>query len=315
MKLFLISAIFLLASAGIASAALPNFDINFLSPSYTAGSDIAAYINNFYNFALGISGALAMGMIVYGGIRYATSAGKPDAQSDAKDAIYSALFGVVLLFGSYLILRTVNPRIITLSTVITNPTSCPENQVYCSGTPPSTSKCMKPCPPGPNGAKQVFTSDCRATGINPVCKPFNVTCPSSIMATSACPGAVLLGVPLNSNPGLSIIGRRASDGAPVNIYSGLGLLAGVTDNNLFYKRFYNEDEESIPLHSVVWTYPYYERDDEDKSDARCIIYAWKKPSTSGFLGWGGTNCNPTTLRCQGYEPVEKTDLNQNIKPC
>lgn len=308
MKFFFLFAFLFFVSVGISSAAFPNFDIGFLSPSYntpTGETAIADYINNFYSFALGISGALAMGMVVYGGIRYATSAGKPDAQSDAKDAIYSALFGIVLLFGSYLILRTVNPKIISLSTSINNPTNCTANQVYCHGTPETTSKCMNKCGPGPNGVKQVFTADCQGTPTAPICKPAYVNCPSTLMATSTCPGAVLLGSRLTNSPGQTIYGRRATDGSSVSVSGGL-ILAGITDNIPSYDRFYNEDELDIPKYSVIWTYPYFERDDEDKSGAKCVIYAWKEPNGS---------CDTATFRCSEYEPLEKTDLDQNIKPC
>lgn len=322
--LFIFFFLTILLSSGrivLAASPVPNMDIGFLSLSYDAsGGDIAGYIQNFYNFALGISGALAMAMIVYGGIRYATSAGRPDAQTDAKDAIYSALFGVVLLFGAVLLLKTVNPQIITLSTsgVEASGTTCPPGQVYCKGTPPSTSKCMKPCLPDVTHGKQIFTSDCQASGsgpvTTPVCKPAVINCPRTVMATSTCPGAVMLSNDLTHNPGRAIVGRRVSDGTLINV-SGDLVLAGVTDNDPDYAKFYDEDEITIPKFSVIWTYPYYERSNEDKSDAKCIIYAWKTKKTANLFSWLSTNCNDTTLRCQEYEPIEKTDLDSNIKPC
>lgn len=75
---------------------------------------IAAYIKRLYQFGVGIAGILAMGMIVGGAIFYSLSAGSPDRQREGKDMISSAIWGIVLLFGSFLILKTVNPRIVAL---------------------------------------------------------------------------------------------------------------------------------------------------------------------------------------------------------
>lgn len=75
---------------------------------------IPNYIRRVYQFAIGISGILAVGMIVAGGIFYTVSAGKPDMQNEGKDMIFSALWGLALLFGAYIILNTINPRLTEL---------------------------------------------------------------------------------------------------------------------------------------------------------------------------------------------------------
>lgn len=76
----------------------------------------AGWIVGFYNFALIAAGLLAFGSIVYGGLRYATSQGNPQAQSDGRSWIWSALIGTLLLAGAYVILYTVNPNLVTLQT-------------------------------------------------------------------------------------------------------------------------------------------------------------------------------------------------------
>lgn len=75
----------------------------------TAGP--CGWIVNFYSFALIIAGILAFGAIVYGGVKYATSAGNPSSQSEGRAWIWSALLGVLLLACAYLILYTVNPNL------------------------------------------------------------------------------------------------------------------------------------------------------------------------------------------------------------
>ncbi|MDP3052724.1 MAG: hypothetical protein Q8N22_02060 [bacterium] len=75
----------------------------------------AAYIARFYQFALMISGALAFGMIIFGAIQYIVSAGNATTQKDAADRIFQALWGIALLFGAYLILYTIDPKLVSLT--------------------------------------------------------------------------------------------------------------------------------------------------------------------------------------------------------
>ena len=74
-----------------------------------------AFIANFYQFALIIGGILAFGVIVYGGIKYMTSAGNPSGASEAKEWIEAALLGLLLLGGAYFILSVVNPQLLNLN--------------------------------------------------------------------------------------------------------------------------------------------------------------------------------------------------------
>jgi hypothetical protein len=72
-------------------------------------------INQFYQFALLISGLLAFGAIVYGGIKYILAAGNPSGQTEGREWIKSALLGLLLLLGAYLVLNTINPNLTKLS--------------------------------------------------------------------------------------------------------------------------------------------------------------------------------------------------------
>jgi hypothetical protein len=73
-----------------------------------------ALINQFYNFFLIISGLLAFGTIVYGGVQRILGAGNPSKISDANEWIKNALIGLLLLFGAYIILNIINPRLVQL---------------------------------------------------------------------------------------------------------------------------------------------------------------------------------------------------------
>ena len=92
------------------SLAIPG--MSGLSPTSTPPGQ---WVSKIYNFALMIGGVLAFGAVVYGGILYAASGGNPSKQSEGREWITSALLGILLLGGAYLILYTVNPDLVNLN--------------------------------------------------------------------------------------------------------------------------------------------------------------------------------------------------------
>lgn len=72
-------------------------------------------IGNFYAWALGIGGLVALGVLVFGGILYTTSAGNASRQDDAKQWITGSIVGLIILFGSFFILNTINPELTKLT--------------------------------------------------------------------------------------------------------------------------------------------------------------------------------------------------------
>ena len=72
------------------------------------------YIKYVYVFIVVISGLIALGVIVYGGLRYISSAGNPAAINDAKDHIFSAILGLIIVAASWIILNTINPQLTNL---------------------------------------------------------------------------------------------------------------------------------------------------------------------------------------------------------
>jgi len=101
----------LLAQATIhISSAIPGTNLN-------TGGNVSpgSFVANFYQFALLIGGILAFGAMIYGGVKNAISGGNPTMQSEGKKWIWSALYGLLLLGGAYIILYTVNPNLINLN--------------------------------------------------------------------------------------------------------------------------------------------------------------------------------------------------------
>jgi hypothetical protein len=89
-----------------------NVNVDFLAKE---SSNPGEFVNNFYKFALGIAGAAAFAVIIWGAILYTSSAGNPSGQQNAKSWIMGAIWGVVLLLAAYLILYTINPNLVDLT--------------------------------------------------------------------------------------------------------------------------------------------------------------------------------------------------------
>ena len=78
------------------------------------GMDLNELIAWFYYFIVGISGLAAFIMLVWGGFQWLTSVGSPAKISDAKERITSAFLGLMIILASFLILKVINPDLITL---------------------------------------------------------------------------------------------------------------------------------------------------------------------------------------------------------
>lgn len=112
--LFLGVVAFLLFSVPIFAIAQTQITANIPGTNSVSTEGPGAFVANFYQFALMIGGVLAFGVIVYGGVKYMTSAGNPSGQSDAKEWIEAALLGLLLLIGAYFILDVINPQLLNL---------------------------------------------------------------------------------------------------------------------------------------------------------------------------------------------------------
>jgi len=78
-------------------------------------------IKKIIYYLLRIGGILAFIMIVWGGIEYMISGGDTKRQKSAQEKIVGAIIGLILLFGFWLILNTINPDILKVPSM--NPPS------------------------------------------------------------------------------------------------------------------------------------------------------------------------------------------------
>ncbi len=79
-------------------------------------------VSGAYTLAIGIASILAVLMIVWGGIKYIVSE-TPFEKGDGKKDIQNAFYGIIILLGAYIILRTINIDLVKRSVVFTTPTN------------------------------------------------------------------------------------------------------------------------------------------------------------------------------------------------
>ncbi len=242
-----------------------------LTDAASSSNPIGTFLNAFYQIALTVSGLLALLMIIAGGVSYAISAGSVDKQSEAKDMITSALYGLALLLGSYLILHTINPKI----TALTLPGSEPQY--------------------GP-----VATSGPKIAVPNTECIPLNSTTwdpnNTSTLATSTDYGSL-------EHPS-TYLGKNqyASDAAAnckYRVFTNNSTLTISNDDyydvglgNLWNRLIGKGGTVVIDPNSTIWQYPYFPSNSTNPSaDARCLIYAYQDPNSSSSPNMIGLNTN------------------------
>lgn len=205
MRYFLLTIIFFIGFSFVlpgvaigqnAGAGSPQFTILNPPSSITAGSpatdaagnpvDFIQTIFNVYKYAQLVAVALAAIMITMGGINIAVS-GAIDRQAEGKDMIKSAIFGLVLLFGANLILRTINPALTNLT--LSSPDELPSSLwPHCeAGQDPARAqenKCLPECT-----EDQIKSGEHQKT--SPTCYVPIPLCDANLMAS--CQGIFVFG--------------------------------------------------------------------------------------------------------------------------
>lgn len=73
-------------------------------------TDIQTYLPGIFKLAIGIAGVLAVLMIIIGGVEYITT-DAIQGKSEGKARIQNALWGLVLVLVSWILLYTINPKL------------------------------------------------------------------------------------------------------------------------------------------------------------------------------------------------------------
>ncbi len=104
-----------------------------------AKGGLGPLVGRFYQIALGLAGAAALGVLIYGAILWTVS-GAVTGKQDALEWIKGALWGLVLLLGAYLILWTINPDLVNLK----GPEELFKSIKIESAAPPATAPAVPP---------------------------------------------------------------------------------------------------------------------------------------------------------------------------
>lgn len=92
-----------------------------LSPFDQGGyTNIQSYLRAAFTILLSLGGLFAVTMLTLSGIRYMLSESGAD-KNKAKERIKSSIYGLLLLASSWLILYTINPKLLTFSLDLTIP--------------------------------------------------------------------------------------------------------------------------------------------------------------------------------------------------
>ena len=86
-------------------------------------ADPVAVIKNIYGISISVAATLAVAMIIWAGIQYATTEAIT-GKSDAKSHWEGAIWGLVLLLSAYLILRTINIDLVRVNLDLGKPLAC-----------------------------------------------------------------------------------------------------------------------------------------------------------------------------------------------
>lgn len=70
------------------------------------------YLTGAIKLLVAVAGALAIIVLIIGGTQYVAAGINPSAKGDAKERIWNALIGLALVLTSYLILNSIDPRLV-----------------------------------------------------------------------------------------------------------------------------------------------------------------------------------------------------------
>ncbi|HEY4515783.1 MAG TPA: pilin [Candidatus Paceibacterota bacterium] len=112
-------------------------DYKLLAPIPLSGVDqgdtktttAGPYIQGLFTLIIAIAGGLAVLKIIFGGIQY-MSTDAFQGKSDAKGTIQNAIWGLMLAIGAWLILFTINPKLVKFDL------SIPVQEIKTPSTPP-----------------------------------------------------------------------------------------------------------------------------------------------------------------------------------
>jgi len=156
---------------------------------------LAEYVIAIFKYSIGVIGIISAIVLMYGGVRWLTAAGNSSAVSDAKTYILSSLTGLILTFGSFLLLSTINTNLTNLKITEVKriqylglnfgccKKTAQDGSVTTQNLSPENCDLIKQEQVNPNGFKSVeFFLDQEA--LNNTCEPIKGCCQITHKATN-----------------------------------------------------------------------------------------------------------------------------------
>ena len=139
-SIFSIALLILVAGFGVAIAQVDYQPISGLPGLDTDHVTVTSTVTVIINLVMGVGVLLAVLMVAFGGLEYMGS-DVVTSKEKAKERITSAIVGLLLLLGTYLLLYTINPCLVRID-VFNSGSSCPQlsgggSSSFSSQAPPT----------------------------------------------------------------------------------------------------------------------------------------------------------------------------------
>ena len=102
----------------------------------TGMGDFASFLSSLFKVLLSLGALIAVATLVFGGIMYMTNEAAGQKEM-GKERMKAAIYGLLLLAGSWLILYTINPNLLNFSLTIGQPNTA--TQTTTTNTPAASS--------------------------------------------------------------------------------------------------------------------------------------------------------------------------------
>src|SRR3989344_5049212 len=77
-------------------------EVSGITPVATGTEAVPKFIEYLFNLGIALAGIVSFLAILFGGVKYLTSAGNPTMLSDARAQMMAGILGLAVLLGSYL---------------------------------------------------------------------------------------------------------------------------------------------------------------------------------------------------------------------
>lgn len=128
-SLFIVSCLLFISTEAFAQATTPRVNVpqgvapteyqllepipQLLSPGSTSSTNAAVFLVGLFKLLIGLAGVMAVIMIIYGGV-IKMSSDAVSEQSKANEIISNAIWGLIFAIAAWLILYTINPRLVEI---------------------------------------------------------------------------------------------------------------------------------------------------------------------------------------------------------